>query len=118
MYVIHPEEHQFTEPEMIAKQILSATLGADKNLQRIDRVNHLSGGTAYTGIGQFDPSVFPDGSQKLKEQLAVQGVQDIVVLELEVGRYSFQLIQQEGTHHAQRVYFCEECQRQVAWSGC
>ena len=109
MYVIHPEEHQLTESEVIAKQILSAALGTDKNLQRINRVDNLACGTANTGIGQFDSSAFPNGSQKLKEQLTVQCVQDIVVLELEIVWHSLQLVQQEGTYHTQRVGFGKEC---------
>ena len=111
MYVVHPEEHQFAELEVITKQILPAALGADENLQGINRMNDFSYSTANAGIGQLNSAMLADGSQKLKEQLAVQGVQDIVVLEPEIVRHILQLVQQEGTYHTQRVGLCEECQR-------
>ena len=93
MYVIHPEEHQFTEPEVIAQQILPATLGTDKNLQRINRVDNFACVTADTGVGQLNSAILADGSQKLKNQLAVQGVQNIVVLKLKIVWHGFKLVQ-------------------------
>ena len=99
LYVICPEEHQLAEPEMIAQQILTAALGADENLQRVDRMHHFSCIASSAGIGQPDPPTLPDGRQKLKNQLTVQGVQDVVVLELEIIRYSLQLVLQEGTNN-------------------
>ena len=110
MYVVHPEEHQFSEPEVIAQQILPAALGTDENLQGINCVNNLACGTANACIGQLNSAVLADGSQNLKNQLAVQSMQDIVVLELEIIRYGLQLVQQEGTNNTQRVSLGKESQ--------
>ena len=96
------------EAVVVAQQILSAALGADEDFQRADRVDNRTVGSALVDMSDLNSPFLSDGSQQLQQNPAVQGVEHIMMLMLEVIRLGFQLVQQRGANNTQRIFLGEK----------
>ena len=60
LYVVDPEELQCMEAIVVAKQILSATLCADKYFQRKDKMPECRILFTVARVDELDPTLFAD----------------------------------------------------------
>ena len=65
-------------------------------------------GSALVDMSDLNSPFLSDGSQQLQQNPAVQGVEHIMMLMLEVIRLGFQLVQQRGANNPQRVLLGEK----------
>ena len=108
--VVQPEAHHFAEAVMVAHQILPTVLGAGPDVQGQDPMEHLLAPAPGAEIDDAHAALIADGFQQRKHHLGIQRPQEVMVLEPEPVRRGIQLVQQEGTHHAQRVRLREKGQ--------
>ena len=65
---------------------------------------------------QCDHAALPDGGKQVVQDLAVQGIQDIVVLETELLKPLRHAVPEKGADHAQRCSFLKKSRRGVPGS--
>ena len=106
-YRVEPEKHRLSEFVVVGQEILPSGLRADIKAQRVDPVLVLSV-LANAEVYDVDAALFLHGAERIKKDLRIQRVEQIVMFVAEMlGGFGLP-VKQIGSDHAERSLFREE----------